>query len=129
MANSLIGGYNFAISTDGQNWTFFKAKEIKEGFESLASEDSGRTLDGVMHIYWVRRKLRKVEVVMPPQTSANLNTLTNLVQGQEYYFRFWSLNGGDTTFHAYTSNAAADMYSGVVHNGLWEGFEFHAIEL
>ena len=66
---------------------------------------------------------------MPPQTAEQLNTLVDLVQGQEYYFRFWSLNGGETTFHAYTSNSAADMYSGIVHNGLWEGFEFHAIEL
>ena len=29
---------------------YFQAKQVKIGWESLATEDSGRTLDGVMHI-------------------------------------------------------------------------------
>lgn len=37
----------------------FKAKAIKPSFDSLATEDSGRTDDGVMHITWIKSKLRK----------------------------------------------------------------------
>lgn len=39
--------------------TQFKAKAITPSFDSLATEDSGRTDDGVMHIYWIKNKLRK----------------------------------------------------------------------
>jgi len=49
--------------------TTFIAKSIKPSFESLASEDSGRTDDGKMHISWIKPKLRKWEIEMPPCSS------------------------------------------------------------
>ena len=54
---ALVDGKNFAI-----NGTPFYAKSIKNNYESLATDDSGRTLDGVMHIYWVFNNIRKVEI-------------------------------------------------------------------
>jgi hypothetical protein len=119
----------FGVSLDGSNWHYFPAKSLKESDESLASEDSGRTLDGVMHIYWVQRDLKKIEIVLPPCTSGLLNELKNLVQGKEYYIRWKSFEGGWLTRYVYTSNLNADMYSGVLYGGLWQDFEFHAIEL
>ena len=41
------------------NGTQYKAKAIRPSFDSLATEDSGRTDDGVMHISWVKDRLRK----------------------------------------------------------------------
>ena len=41
------------------NGTQFRAKSIAPSFDSLATEDSGRTEDGVMHIWWIKNKLRK----------------------------------------------------------------------
>jgi len=119
----------FYISSDGSNWTGFPAKSIKESDESLASEDSGRTLDGVMHIYWVQRDLKKIEIVLPPCTFDILKRLKDLVQGKEYYIRFKSFEGSWLTRYVYTSNLNANMYSGVLYGGLWQDFEFHAIEL
>lgn len=46
MAGLINGKYSFAI-----NGQYFQAQQMKFGWESIASEDSGRTLDGVMHIY------------------------------------------------------------------------------
>ena len=57
----------------------FKAKSLKVGFESLNSEDSGRTDDGVMRLSWVFRRIRKVEIEMPPITSAEVAELLSLV--------------------------------------------------
>lgn len=119
----------FCVSPDGVRYTWFPAKSIKESDESLASEDSGRTLDGVMHIYWVQRDLKKVEIVLPPCTSDLLKQLKDIVQGKEYYIRYWSYEGEFVEKYVYTSNLSADMYSGVYYGGLWQGFEFHAIEL
>lgn len=123
------GKDTFAVSSDGVNWTYFPAKSMKESDESLASEDSGRTLDGVMHIYWVQRDLKKIEIVLPPCTSFLLKQLKDIVQGKEYYIRYWSFEGEYITRYVYTSNLNANMYSGVLYNGLWQDFEFHAIEL
>lgn len=119
----------FYLSSDGNNWEGFPAKSLKESDESLASEDSGRTLDGVMHIYWVQRDLKKIEIVLPPSTSAMISRVKQIVQGKEYYIRFKSFEGGYITRYVYTSNLNANMYSGLLFNGLWQDFEFHAIEL
>ena len=119
----------FYLSSDGSNWEAFPAKSLKESDESLASEDSGRTLDGVMHIYWVQRDLKKIEIVLPPSTSDMINRVKQIVQGKEYYIRFKSFEGGYITRYVYTSNLHTNMYSGLLFNGLWQDFEFHAIEL
>lgn len=110
--------------------TEFLAKSIKSNFESLASEDSGRTDDGVMHINWVLRKIRKVEIEMPPCTSLEASRILSLVQGQEYTLTYWDvLANSEKTINVYTSNSAADCYSGVIKGGLWQGLAFNAIEL
>ena len=119
----------FYLSSDGSNWEAFPAKSLKESDESLASEDSGRTLDGVMHIYWVQRDLKKIEIVLPPSTSEMISRVKQIVQGKEYYIRFKSFEGGYITRYVYTSNLHASMYSGLLFNGLWQDFEFHAIEM
>lgn len=75
-----IKRHNEAIS----NLRYFKAKSIKYNWESLASEDSGRTLDGIMHIYWVLRKIRKLEIEMAPCTQETIQNILEIVQGQEY---------------------------------------------
>lgn len=125
-----VGKETFAISPNNKDWIWFPAKSLKDSDESLASEDSGRTLDGVMHIYWVQRDLKKVEIVLPPCTYHLIANLKAMVQGKEYYIRYKSMESADyITRHVYTSNLSANMYSGVLYNGLWQDFEFHAIEL
>lgn len=108
----------------------FKPKSMKPNYESLATEDSGRTDDGVIHIYWVLDRIRKWEIVMPPMTSEEQAQLLSLVQGKMYYMTYWdTLANQEITRKFYTSNSNADMYSGYVKNGLWLNTEFHAIEV
>ena len=108
----------------------FKAKSLKVGFESLNSEDSGRTDDGVMRLSWVFRRIRKVEIEMPPIASAEVAELLSLVQGQEYSLTYIDpLINAEKTINVYTSNSSADLYSGMILNGLWQGVAFNAIEL
>lgn len=134
MANeSRFHEYTFGIKAHNssmESMQYFKAKSMHYGWESLASEDSGRTLDGVMHIYWVLRKIRKLEIVMPPCDHTTIENILNIVQGKEYDIYYYDPAIGNwVSRYVYTSNAASDMYSGVVLNGLWQDFEFHAIEL
>lgn len=108
----------------------FTAKSMKQTFESLASEDSGRTDDGVMQITWVLQRIRKIEITMPPMTTTEVSSLLALVQGQEYEMTYYDiLDNEERTKRFYTSNSEGDCYSGVIYNGLWQGVTFNAIEL
>ena len=70
---------NGYISVGGRS---FAVQSLKVNLESLAAEDSGRTDDGVMHINWVLRRIRKVEVKLPPCDASTASSLLALVQGQ-----------------------------------------------
>lgn len=110
--------------------TEFVPKSLKIGYESLASEDSGRTDDGVMHIDFVRPKMVKLEIEMPPFKYADRNNLISLVQGKIYNITFFDPDtNSERTVQVYTSNSSLDMYSGVLYNGLYNGFQFNAIEV
>ena len=98
----------------------FYAQSIKYSWESLASEDSGRTLDGVMHIYWVKRKIRKLEITMPPCTYQTIADIINSVQGKEYTISYIDPASNEwTSAYVYTSNSKSDIYSGILYGGLY----------
>ena len=110
--------------------TQYRAKVITPSFDSLATEDSGRTDDGVMHITWIKDRLRKWEIELPPCTASEAASLLSKVQGRLYYITIWDLlSNSEVTAHVYTSNATGDCYSGVLYNGLYQGVKFSAIEL
>ena len=112
------------------NGTEYLAKSIKVDLESLASEDSGRTDDGVMHINWVLKKIRKVFIEMPPSITADIAPLLSAVQGQTYSLTYFDpLANAEKTITAYTSTSSSELYSGVLYNGLWQGTQFNAIEV
>lgn len=117
---------HFKINDDKE----FVAKSLKVNYESLSGEDSGRTDDGVMRINWIFRRIRKVEIEMPPMTSQELSRLLSRVQGQEYYLTYYDpLDNVERKAKVYTSNSKTDLYSGIIMNGLWQGVSFNAIEL
>lgn len=123
-------GNSFAVSANGTTYEAFPAQAMKYSWESLASDDSGRTLDGVMHIYWVKRNLKKIEITLPPCQEEIIYDLIPIIQGKEYYLQYYAPDEKSIkTIHCYTSSVGADMYSGVVMNGLWQNFTFSAIEL
>lgn len=116
----IIDGQEFAAKQDG----------IKQTNESLATEDSGRTDDGIMHIYWVRDNIRKWEIEMPPLNSEEASRVLSLVQGKIYDITIYDVKAGEeVTVKVYTSNTSSNCYSGVLYNGLYQGIRFSAIEL
>lgn len=127
MALSNKGNFQLKINN---TWTEYYAKAITPAFESLASEDSGRSDDGVMHITWVKPKLRKWEIQMPPLTSTEASVILNAVQGKQYSIKIFDIStNAEIEVVVYTSNSKADCYSGVIKNGLYDGFTFSAIEV
>ena len=108
----------------------YVAKSIKVDLESLASEDSGRTDNGVMHINWILKKIRKVQIELPPSTPNVFAPLLNAVQGQVYLLTYFDpMDNSEKTINAYTSTSSSELYSGVLYNGLWQGTQFNAIEV
>lgn len=108
----------------------FTAKSLKINYESLVSDDSGRTADGTMSITWVYRSLPKIEIEMPPMSAAEVSNLLSLVQGQIYTITYYDpvrLTNGSA--QVYTSSSKADVYNGIMNNntGLWQGVSFSAI--
>ena len=116
---------NFKIST-----TEYKPKSLKVTYDSLATSNSGRSDNGTMNITWVRTNIRKVEVVMPPMKMAELATLLGAVSGKKYNMTFHDpRTNAEVTVQMYTSTSSGECYSGVLYNGLYQGVEFHAIEV
>lgn len=108
----------------------YVAKSIKVNLESLASEDSGRTDDGVMRINWILKKIRKIEIQVAPSTTADIAPLLAAVQGQTYSLTYFDpLANAEKTITAYTSTSSSELYSGILYNGLWQGTQFNAIEV
>lgn len=116
-----------SIKINGQK---FAVQSLKVNWESLQADDSGRTDDGVMHITWVKRKVRKLEIGLPPCTSQKISALFSLIQGQEYNITYFDpLENKEKAIRVYTSNSSTDCYSGVIKGGIWQNATFNAIEL
>ena len=77
-----------SVPTNDQNAIEFSPMACRPSFESLATEDSGRSDDGVMHIYWVKNRYRKLEITLRPDTPANIAPILNKVMGKEYYITY-----------------------------------------
>lgn len=123
---SLSGGKgNFKV--DGVEYS---PKSMSVTYDSLSTSKSGRSDDGTMVISWVRRNIRKIEVVMPPMKPAALKTLLSDISGKKYDMTFHDpLTNSVKELEMYTSNTKGDCYSGVLYNGLYIGVSFSAIEV
>lgn len=112
------------------NDTEFAAQDIKVDYDSLISDDSGKTDDGVMHIYWVFRKTREVTISLPPSTGAEVSNLLSKVQGQIYNLTYFDpLENEERTLQCFTTKSSVSMYSGVLLNGMWNGVQIKATEV
>lgn len=116
----------------------FTPKSLNVSFESLASSESGRNDAGGMVIEFLKHKVRKIEIEMPPYTytssgtsgSNYMSTLLKEVQGQIYWIEYWdNLDNNTKQIRVYTSNSSSDFYSGVKYQGTWSGLSFNAIQM
>lgn len=114
----------------GSNHIYIPAPNTKIEHTNVASADSGRTEDGVMHINWVRRDVRKVNLVYNAISGDEKDYMMNLMQGKEFTFTYW--DNGAKSFSGYCGESSYETYSSVHHSdegGVYTNFSINVIEL
>lgn len=96
--------------------------------ENVAGSSSGRTEDGIMHIDWVRRDVRKVGLKWSVMSQDELNYTVALMQGQEYVFTFID-RGAVQTMNAYSSNCSYTLKSYAFGEPIYTDVSINIIEL
>ena len=95
---------------------------------NLAGSSSGRTEDGVMHIDWIRRDIRKVSLRWSVLTASELDYVLGLMQGKEFTLTFKD-RGIVQTMNAYSSESSYTYYSAALGEDLYTDVSINAIEM
>ena len=101
---------------------------IQVEHSNLAGSSSGRTEDGVMHIEWIRRDIRKVHLRWNVLTASELDYILGLMQGKEFTLTFKD-RGRVQTMQAYSSESSYTYYSAALGEDLYTEISINAIEL
>ena len=101
---------------------------IRVEHSNLAGSSSGRTEDGVMHIDWVRRDIRKVNLQWKVLTGTELNYILGLMQGEEFTLTFKD-RGQVQTMSAYSSESSYTYYSAALGEDIYTDVSINAIEM
>jgi hypothetical protein len=101
---------------------------IQVSHTNLAGSSSGRTEDGVMHIDWVRRDIRKVNLQWKVLTGTELNYILGLMQGKEFTLTFKD-RGQVQIMSAYSSESSYTYYSAALGEDIYTDVSINAIEM
>ena len=101
---------------------------IRVDHSNLAGSSSGRTEDGVMHIDWVRRDIRKVNLQWKVLTGRELSYVLDLMQGKEFTLTFKD-QGRVQTMYAYSSESSYTYYSAALGEDIYTDVSINAIEM
>lgn len=101
---------------------------IKVEHTNLAGSSSGRTEDGIMHIDWVRRDIRKVYLQWKVLTASELDYVLGLMQGKEFTITFKD-RGVVQTMNAYSAESSYTYYSSALGGDLYTDVSINAIEM
>jgi hypothetical protein len=101
---------------------------IKVAHTNLAGSSSGRTEDGIMHIDWVRRDIRKVNLQWKVLTASELDYVLELMQGKEFTLTFKD-RGRVQTMSAYSSESSYTYYSAALGEDIYTDVSINAIEM
>ena len=101
---------------------------IRVEHTNLAGSSSGRTEDGIMHIDWVRRDIRKVNLQWKVLTGTELNYILGLMQGKEFTLTFKD-RGKVQTMSAYSSESSYTYYSAALGEDIYTDVSINAIEM
>lgn len=101
---------------------------IKVEHTNLAGSSSGRTEDGVMHIDWIRRDIRKVNLQWAVLTATELNYVLGLMQGKEFTLTFKD-RGQVQQMSAYSSESSYTYYSAALGEDIYTDVSINAIEM
>ena len=132
MIAKLDDGTHWAVSFDDRvTWTpiYVPAPNLNIEHTNVASADSGRTEDGVMHINWVRRDVKKVNLLYNAISGNEKEYMINLMQGKEFWFRYLDVTVKE--IYAYTGENKYQYYS-LAHyeneGGIFTNFSINVIE-
>ena len=95
---------------------------------NLAGSSSGRTEDGLMHIDWIRRDIRKVNLQWKVLTASELDYVLGLMQGKEFRLTFKD-RGRVQTMNAYSSESSYTYYSAALGEDIYTDVRINAIEM
>lgn len=101
---------------------------IRVEHTNLAGSSSGRTEDGLMHIDWVRRDIRKVNLQWKVLTASELDYILGLMQGKEFTLTFKD-RGRVQTMSAYSSESSYTYYSAALGEDIYTDVSINAIEM
>ena len=113
-----VGNYPLYIPSAG----------IQVEHTNLAGSSSGRTEDGIMHIDWIRRDIRKVHLRWSVLTASELNYILGLMQGKEFVLTFKD-RGSVQTMNAYSSESSYTYYSAAFGEDIYTDVSINAIEM
>ena len=106
---------------------YIPSNGIKVEHTNLAGSSSGRTEDGVMHIDWIRRDIRKVNLQWRVLTASELNYILGLMQGKEFTLTFRD-RGVIQKMSAYSSESSYTYYSSALGEDIYTDISINAIE-
>lgn len=110
------------------NHLYIPSAGIKIERSNLAGSSSGRTEDGVMHIDWIRRDIRKVCLQWSVLTASELDYILGLMQGKEFTLTFKD-RGTVQTMSAYSSESSYTYYSAALGEDIYTDVSINAIEM
>ena len=98
--------------------------------ESLADSESGRTRDGIMHINWIRRDMRKFEIKYSALTNEEYDKMQSLLQGKIFTWGYYH-NNVPMTMQAYCSNHTytTQYVDPTTKRGIYTNLKFSIIEV
>lgn len=109
---------------------YVPAPNVKIEHTNVASADSGRTEDGIMHITWVRTDVKKVYLTYNALTGEELHYMLDLMQGQEFTFTYY--DNGVQSFDGYVGDSSYEEYCSTIYEsegGLYRNFSINVIEM
>lgn len=112
---------------DGKH-LYIPSAGIRVDHTNLAGSSSGRTEDGVMHIDWIRRDIRKVNLQWKVLTASELDYVFGLMQGKEFTLTFKD-RGRVQTMKAYSSESSYVYYSAAFGEDVYTDVSINAIEM
>ena len=110
------------------NHLYIPSAGIRVEHTNLAGSSSGRTEDGIMHIDWVRRDIRKVNLQWKVLTASELDYILGLMQGKEFILTFKD-RGRVQTMFAYSSESSYTYYSAALGEDIYTDVSINAIEM
>ena len=101
---------------------------IQVSHTNLAGSSSGRTEDGIMHIDWIRRDIRKVHLQWKVLTGSEMDYVMGLMQGKEFTLTFKD-RGKVQTMNAYSSESSYNYYSAALGEDIYTDVSINAIDM